>query len=170
MKAALEAAHEHPSRILVVITAARRGAKPRLDAEVRVGGDAGPGETVVLRLHGELADHADSVVLPLLLPDAPVVVWWPGKAPDIPGRPARRAGAAADHRRVRASSTRIRRWPSAPTVYQRRRHRPVLDAASPVAHDAGGALDQPYARITAGEILAERVLPQRRAARALAGR
>jgi glucose-6-phosphate dehydrogenase assembly protein OpcA len=25
-----------------------------------------------------------SVVLPLLLPDAPVVTWWPGKAPDVP--------------------------------------------------------------------------------------
>ncbi|NUU22268.1 MAG: glucose-6-phosphate dehydrogenase assembly protein OpcA [Streptomycetaceae bacterium] len=81
MKAAVEAAREHPSRILVVI--GRPGAEitPRLDAEVRVG-DAGAGETVVLRLHGELADHAESVVLPLLLPDAPVVVWWPGKAPE----------------------------------------------------------------------------------------
>ncbi len=53
----------------------------RLDAEVRVGADAGTGETVVLRLYGEVADHADSVVLPLLLPDAPVVVWWPVSAP-----------------------------------------------------------------------------------------
>ncbi|MER5829005.1 glucose-6-phosphate dehydrogenase assembly protein OpcA, partial [Streptomyces mirabilis] len=28
-----------------------------------------------------VSDHADSVVLPLLLPDAPVVVWWPVSAP-----------------------------------------------------------------------------------------
>jgi glucose-6-phosphate dehydrogenase assembly protein OpcA len=46
-----------------------------------VGADAGTGETVVLRLYGEIADHAQSVVLPLLLPDAPVVVWWPVNAP-----------------------------------------------------------------------------------------
>ncbi|MEU4095644.1 glucose-6-phosphate dehydrogenase assembly protein OpcA, partial [Streptomyces sp. NPDC026673] len=56
----------------------------RLDAEVRVGGESGTGETVLLRLHGELADHAESVVLPLLLPDAPVVVWWPEDAPANP--------------------------------------------------------------------------------------
>lgn len=58
----------------------------RLDAEVRVGSDAGTGETVVLRLHGELANHAQSVVLPLLLPDAPVVVWWPEGAPADPAK------------------------------------------------------------------------------------
>ncbi|MDI2126324.1 glucose-6-phosphate dehydrogenase assembly protein OpcA [Yinghuangia seranimata] len=81
MKAATEAAREHPSRILVVIGRPGADITPRLDAEVRVG-DVGAGETVVLRLHGELAEHAESVVLPLLLPDAPVVVWWPGAAPE----------------------------------------------------------------------------------------
>lgn len=83
MKAAVGAAREHPSRILVVIGRPGADITPRLDAEVRVG-DAGAGETVVLRLHGELAEHPESVVLPLLLPDAPVVVWWPGKAPETP--------------------------------------------------------------------------------------
>lgn len=58
--------------------------KSRLDAEVRLGVEAGTGETVVLRLYGEVAGHADSVVLPLLLPDAPVVVWWPVSAPVDP--------------------------------------------------------------------------------------
>src|SRR5690606_28004394 len=58
----------------------------RLDAEVRVGADAGTGETVVLRLYGEVADQAQSVVLPLLLPDAPVVVWWPVNAPLNPAK------------------------------------------------------------------------------------
>ncbi|WKX69722.1 glucose-6-phosphate dehydrogenase assembly protein OpcA [Streptomyces sp. XD-27] len=88
LKAASEASKEHPSRILVVIK--RPGRSPRdrkiarLDAEVRVGGETGTGETVLLRLHGELANHDHSVVLPLLLPDAPVVVWWPEDAPDNP--------------------------------------------------------------------------------------
>jgi len=88
LKAASEASKEHPSRILVVVRrpgrSPRARATARLDAEVRVGSDAGIGETVLLRLHGELAAHAYSVVLPLLLPDAPVVVWWPEDAPDFP--------------------------------------------------------------------------------------
>lgn len=33
-----------------------------------------------------MSDHADSVVLPLLLPDAPVVVWWPVNAPSVPAK------------------------------------------------------------------------------------
>lgn len=51
-----------------------------------MGTDAGTGETVVLRLYGEVIDHAQSVVLPLLLPDAPVVVWWPVNAPLDPAK------------------------------------------------------------------------------------
>ncbi|WP_159766694.1 glucose-6-phosphate dehydrogenase assembly protein OpcA [Streptomyces sp. HM190] len=90
LKAANDASREHPSRTLVVIKRVSRGprdrTKSRLDAEVRVGADAGAGETVVLRLYGEVADHAQSVVLPLLLPDAPVVVWWPVNAPLDPAR------------------------------------------------------------------------------------
>jgi glucose-6-phosphate dehydrogenase assembly protein OpcA len=39
---------------------------------------------VELRMRGPLAHHVASVVLPLLVPDAPVVVWWPGSAPDVP--------------------------------------------------------------------------------------
>ncbi|MEV6794745.1 glucose-6-phosphate dehydrogenase assembly protein OpcA [Streptomyces sp. NPDC051320] len=89
-KAANEASREHPSRTLVVIKRASRSprdrAAARLDAEVRVGADAGTGETVVLRLYGEALHHAQSVVLPLLLPDAPVVVWWPVNAPLDPAK------------------------------------------------------------------------------------
>ncbi|MGW1951708.1 glucose-6-phosphate dehydrogenase assembly protein OpcA [Streptomyces sp. NPDC001920] len=85
LKAANDASGEHPSRTLVVIKRVSRSPRDRtqsrLDAEVRVGADAGTGETVVLRLYGEVAEHAQSVVLPLLLPDAPVVVWWPVNAP-----------------------------------------------------------------------------------------
>ncbi|MGW2694100.1 glucose-6-phosphate dehydrogenase assembly protein OpcA [Streptomyces sp. NPDC001296] len=85
LKAANDASREHPSRTLVVIKRVSRSPRDRtssrLDAEVRVGAEAGTGETVVLRLYGEVVNHADSVVLPLLLPDAPVVVWWPVDAP-----------------------------------------------------------------------------------------
>ncbi|MFJ6896653.1 glucose-6-phosphate dehydrogenase assembly protein OpcA [Streptomyces hokutonensis] len=88
LKAANDASREHPSRTLVVIKRVSRSPRDRtqsrLDAEVRVGTDAGSGETVVLRLYGEVSDHAQSVVLPLLLPDAPVVVWWSVDAPRDP--------------------------------------------------------------------------------------
>ncbi|MFB7501068.1 glucose-6-phosphate dehydrogenase assembly protein OpcA [Streptomyces sp. NPDC056161] len=90
IKAAEDASREHPSRTLVVIKrhtrTPRERTQSRLDAEVRVGYEAGTGETVVLRTFGEVSDHADSVVLPLLLPDAPVVVWWPVDAPDNPAK------------------------------------------------------------------------------------
>ena len=35
----------------------------------------------ICRMRGAIADHPASVVRPLLLPDSPVVIWWPGKAP-----------------------------------------------------------------------------------------
>lgn len=94
LRAAQETTREHPSRIVMLIGRPGRG-NPRLDAEIRFLGDGGAGETVVLRLHNDLAEHEESVVLPLLLPDAPVVVWWPGQAPHSPaedpvGRLARR--------------------------------------------------------------------------------
>jgi glucose-6-phosphate dehydrogenase assembly protein OpcA len=81
--AANAASFEHPCRVIVVARGSKR-ASPRLDAQIRVGGDAGASEVVVLRLYGPLVDHGASVVVPLLLADAPVVVWWPGEAPEIP--------------------------------------------------------------------------------------
>ena len=53
IKEAEKASHEHPSRTLVVIKrharTPRDRTESRLDAEVRMGADAGTGETVVLR-------------------------------------------------------------------------------------------------------------------------
>jgi glucose-6-phosphate dehydrogenase assembly protein OpcA len=86
IEAANFASREHPCRVIVVVPGDRSTAKPRLDAEIRVGGDAGAGEVVVLRLFGDLADHASSVVLPFLLPDTPVVAWWPAGAPEVPAQ------------------------------------------------------------------------------------
>ncbi|MEV5707485.1 glucose-6-phosphate dehydrogenase assembly protein OpcA [Actinoallomurus sp. NPDC052274] len=82
VRASTQAARENPCRILGVIPR-RTAEEARLDAEVRLG-ETGPGETVLLRLYGEVAQHADSVVLPLLVPDTPVVIWWPGTAPERP--------------------------------------------------------------------------------------
>lgn len=83
VEAANEASREHPCRVLVLATGSRRGSS-RLDAQIRVGGDAGASEVVVLRMYGELARHADTVVVPMLLPDTPLVAWWPGQPPDEP--------------------------------------------------------------------------------------
>jgi glucose-6-phosphate dehydrogenase assembly protein OpcA len=78
MEASMAAGREHPSRILLVVTAAGRAAS--LDAEVHIG-DGTPGEVIVTRMRGAVAAHPASVIRPLLLPDSPVVIWWPGKAP-----------------------------------------------------------------------------------------
>ena len=82
LHAARAVSTEHPARILGVIIGNRRGT-PQLDAEVSIG-DGASGETVLLRLSGELTRHPVSVVTPLLLPDSPVVAWWPTNAPDDP--------------------------------------------------------------------------------------
>ncbi len=74
------ASRQHPSRIVVVVSGNRRGSS-RMDGQIRVGGDAGASEIVVLRLYGPLASHGQSVVIPLLLADSPVVAWWPRAAP-----------------------------------------------------------------------------------------
>lgn len=79
LEAAKASATAHPSRVIVVTYA--DGPEPYLDAAIEVG-EGLPGDLVVLRLHGELRHHGDSVCLPLLLPDSPTIAWWPNEAPD----------------------------------------------------------------------------------------
>lgn len=106
--AANDASREHPCRVIVVARGARKAA-PRLDAQIRVGGDAGASEVIVLRLYGELANEGASCVVPLLLPDTPVVAWWPHESPAVPaedpiGQLAQRriTDAAAEKNPIRA--------------------------------------------------------------------
>src|SRR6476661_2174948 len=80
--AATRAAAQHPCRLLVVVRRRPDAPEPRLDAEVLIGGRLGPGEAVVMRMYGRLALHAESVVLPLLAADAPVVTWWHAAPPE----------------------------------------------------------------------------------------
>ena len=82
-RAATRAAAEHPCRLLIVVRRRPDAPESRLDAEVLIGGRLGPGEAAVLRMYGRLALHAESVVLPLLAPDAPVVTWWFGTPPHL---------------------------------------------------------------------------------------
>ncbi|RDI67284.1 glucose-6-phosphate dehydrogenase assembly protein OpcA [Nocardia pseudobrasiliensis] len=83
--AANDASREHPCRV-IVLARGDRFAETKLDAQIRVGGDAGASEVIVLRLQGELISHENSVVIPFLLPDAPVVAWWPRGAPEYPAK------------------------------------------------------------------------------------
>jgi glucose-6-phosphate dehydrogenase assembly protein OpcA len=82
VRAASQAGLEHPCRVLGVITRGS-GGHSRLDAEIR-SGDGAAGQTVLLRLYGPMSLHPDSVVMPLLVSDTPVVTWWPGGAPEVP--------------------------------------------------------------------------------------
>lgn len=86
IEAANFASREHPCRVIAIVPGDRDAGESRLDGQLRVGADAGAGEVVVLRLHGELADHASSVVVPFLLPDTPVVAFWPAEAPAVPAK------------------------------------------------------------------------------------
>ncbi len=95
MRAATQAGRQHPCQVLGVI--ARNGRRQRrLDAEITVGENM-PGQMVLLRIHGELNEHVDSVVTPLLVPDTPVVIWWPA---DGPRTPAADALGALGQRRI----------------------------------------------------------------------
>ncbi|MEZ0493051.1 glucose-6-phosphate dehydrogenase assembly protein OpcA [Kineococcus sp. TBRC 1896] len=81
ISAANEASREHPCRVLVLARGTKRGAA-RLDAQIRVGGDAGASEVIVLRAYGPLVEHGETTIVSLLLPDAPIVAYWPGAAPE----------------------------------------------------------------------------------------
>jgi glucose-6-phosphate dehydrogenase assembly protein OpcA len=154
VRAATESAREHPCRVLTVISRDARGNSSRLDAEIRMG-ETGPGETVLLRMYGPLAGHADSVVVPLLVPDTPVVTWWPGQPPEAPGDDP--LGALAQRRvtdsyaapdRLRALARLASAFKPGDTDFSWTRLTPwrTLLAA---------ALDQPHDEITAGEVSAE---------------
>lgn len=78
-----EASREHPARVIVLVSH-KDVQDTHLDAQIRLGGDAGASEIIVMHLNGELSSHRASVVTPLLLPDTPVVVWWPADAPRNP--------------------------------------------------------------------------------------
>ena len=115
IRAANESSHEHPCRVIVLAEDdaytqtqdAAGAAEDRLDAQIRIGGDAGASEVIVLRAYGEVSDAPESLITGLLLPDAPVVAWWPADAPAhaansqigaIATRRITDAASALDHR------------------------------------------------------------------------
>ncbi|WP_026532664.1 glucose-6-phosphate dehydrogenase assembly protein OpcA [Arthrobacter sp. H41] len=100
IQAANEASREHPCRIIVLAEGSADD-DTRLDGQIRVGGDAGASEVIVLRGHGELATENESLVSALLLPDAPIVAWWPHGVPEAASRTS--IGGIA-HRRITDSA------------------------------------------------------------------
>ena len=77
LEVANSASREHPCRVIAIAPNSRKmdadtdDGQPHtfLDAEVRFGSDAGAGEIIVLRPLGGLVYHADTLVIPLLVPD-----------------------------------------------------------------------------------------------------
>jgi glucose-6-phosphate dehydrogenase assembly protein OpcA len=77
--------HRHPSRAIILI-ADRWHRESPIDAEVRLMCAAGTGggpplcfEQVFVKVQGRAADHLASVVVPLLMPEIPTYLWWPGQ-------------------------------------------------------------------------------------------
>jgi glucose-6-phosphate dehydrogenase assembly protein OpcA len=157
-RAAAYSAMEHPCRIITLIPRPGR-VEAQLDANIDVGDTMGPGETVRLRLRGELSEHGASVALPLLLPDTPVVVWWPTHCPDVPAQDpigamaARRiTDSAAQHHPMHSLLTRQQGYTPGDTDLAWTRTtvwRSMLAAA----------LDLPFAPITGVDVSAERSNP-----------
>ncbi len=157
-RAATFAANQHPCRIVVVIPRPGRG-KPQLDAEVWVGDREGPGETVKLRLKGPLARQQASVILPLLLPDTPVVVWWPSDAPAFPAE--NEVGRMANRRITDAA---FARRPLADLTVRRESYHPgdtdlSWTRTTPWRSVLATALDEPYDEITGVVVSGERNNP-----------
>lgn len=158
MEIARAASREHPARVLGLILGDGRGAG-QVDAKVGIG-SGWTGETALITLRGAVTKHAESVVLPLLLPDSPVVVWWPAKAPEDPaadplGRLAKRRitdAAAQPTAKARAMLTQCRTYAPGNTDLAWTRitgWRALLAAA----------LDQHSDKVTGASVAAERISP-----------
>ena len=81
----------------------------------------------------------DACVVPLLLPDAPIVAWWPGDAPDVAaGRPDRPDGPAARSPTPRPRSRR-------PAALTARRHA-YVDRATPTSPGPASRAGAPCSR------------------------
>ena len=158
MKAAGSAAREHPSRILVLIVGSARGTS-RIDAEIR-SGTGTPGELALIRLHGEVTKHAESVIVPLLLPDSPVVVWWPTDAPADPA--ADPIGSLGKRRITDAAQVPVRKQQAMLTQCAS-----YVDGNTDLAWTRitrwrallAAAMDQAPGRVTRIEITGERISP-----------
>ncbi|NYD41724.1 glucose-6-phosphate dehydrogenase assembly protein OpcA [Nocardioides panaciterrulae] len=158
MKAAQRASHEHPARVLGVILGDGRGA-PEVNAQVGTG-NGWSGETALIRLRGEVVKHPESVVLPLLLPDSPVAIWWPCHPPEDPATDP--LGALAKRRITDAAAARRNK---ARAIHQQcAAYAPgntdlAWTRLTPWRALLAAALDQHPLKVSGASISAERISP-----------
>jgi glucose-6-phosphate dehydrogenase assembly protein OpcA len=158
MEAARTASKEHPARVLGVILGDARG---HAVINAQVGTGAGwSGETALIRLKGQVVKHPESVVLPLLLPDSPVALWWPADAPQDPANDP--LGALAQRRITdAAAATRARRKAihHQCAAYARGNTDLAWTRLTPWRALLAAALDQHPAKVTSASVTAERISP-----------
>jgi len=158
MDAARQASHEHPARVLGVILGDGRGAA---QVNAQVGTGAGwSGETALIRLKGEVVKHAESVVLPLLLPDSPVAIWWPADAPADPADDP--LGALAQRRITDAAATTRGKTKAMETQcasYAPGNTDLAWTRITPWRALLASALEQHRVKVTGASVAAERISP-----------
>jgi len=158
MSCARAASREHPSRVLGVILGDGRGA-PQVHAQLGIGSGA-TGEEAVIRLRGKVVKHADSVVLPLLLPDSPVAIWWPGNPPDDPANDP--LGSLAQRRITDSAAATTRKRSALHRVcstYAPGNTDLAWTRLTPWRALLAATLDQYELRVTAGSVTSERISP-----------
>jgi glucose-6-phosphate dehydrogenase assembly protein OpcA len=158
MEMAREASHEHPARVLGVIRGDGRGSA-QVDAHVGTG-SGWTGETALIKLTGEVVKHPESVVLPLLLPDSPVAVWWPT---DPPTNPADDPLGKLAQRRI-TDSANVSRGGAAALRNQCKTYTPgntdlAWTRLTPWRALLAASLDQHPLKVTEASVTAERVNP-----------
>jgi glucose-6-phosphate dehydrogenase assembly protein OpcA len=158
MESARAASQEHPARVLGVILGDARGAAL---VNAQVGTGAGwSGETALIRLKGEVVKHSDSVVLPLLLPDSPVAVWWPADAPLDPA--ADPLGSLAQRRitdAAAASRAKTKAIYHQCESYTKGNTDMAWTRITPWRALLAAALDQHPEKVTGASVTAERISP-----------
>lgn len=80
-------ARDHPSRAIIIMAAPSED-ESKIEARCSVHCHAAAGleqqvccEEVMLNVSGRAAGHLHSIIIPLLVPDLPVYVWWTGPLP-----------------------------------------------------------------------------------------
>ncbi len=160
LKAARAAAREHPSRVLCMVMGSPDG-EARVEAEVGIG-QRRSGETALITLVGEVVEHAESVVRPLLLSDSPVAVWW---ACDAPEEPALDPIGAMAQRRITDAAAVLESTAKKEALARLCRHYSPGDTdlawtrITPWRALLAAALDQHPVKITGASVSGEKICP-----------
>jgi glucose-6-phosphate dehydrogenase assembly protein OpcA len=144
--------------VLGVILGDARG-HAHIHAQIGIGG-GWTGETALIRLTGEVVKHSESVVLPLLLPDSPVAIWWPKDAPDDPA--ADPLGALAQRRITDAAAStkgKKRAMHTLCATYTKGNTDLAWTRLTPWRALLAAALDQQPLKVRRASVTAERISP-----------